>query len=103
MDKDNEEYTLWVDPTIGEFEANAVYFGIGVLTYNLMIAQKHFVVMEGYQGSTINTLRWRFTQISAWIVEHAKIVRLKIATTVEKYEHYLRMIKRMEAIKMLPY
>jgi len=87
----------------GEFEANAIYFGIGVLTYNLMIAQKHFVVMEGYQGSTINTLRWRFTQISAWIVEHAKIVRLKIATTVEKYEHYLRMIKRMEAIKMLPY
>lgn len=28
----------------GEFEANAIYFSIGVLSYNLMIAQKHFVI-----------------------------------------------------------
>ena len=40
----------------GEFEANAMYFSIGVLTYNLMIAQKYFVIQEGMQNCTIATL-----------------------------------------------
>lgn len=31
----------------GEFEANAMYFSIGVLTYNLMVAQKYFAIQEG--------------------------------------------------------
>ncbi len=30
----------------GEFEANAMYFIIGILKYNLMAAQKYFVVKE---------------------------------------------------------
>lgn len=35
----------------GEFEANAMYFSIGVLTHNLMIAQKYFVIRDG--GKTL--------------------------------------------------
>jgi hypothetical protein len=87
----------------GEFEANAMYFSIGVLTYNLMIAQKYFVIQEGMQNSTIATLRWKLVHIAAWIAEHSNRVRLKIATTLEKFNHYLRMMKRMEAIAALPY
>ncbi len=86
----------------GEFEANAMYFSIGVMTYNLMIAQKYFVIQEGMQNSTIGTLRWKLMHIAAWIAEHGNIVRLKIATTLEKFNHYLRMMKRMEAIAALP-
>lgn len=85
-----------------EFDANAMYFSIGVLTYNLMVAQKHFVIQEGMEKSTIATLRWKLIQIPAWIVEHSNRVRLKIATTAEKFSHYLRMLKRMEAIAVLP-
>lgn len=87
----------------GEFEANAMYFSIGVMTYNLMIAQKHFVIQEGMQNCTIATLRWKLVHIAAWIVDHSNRVRLKIATTSEKFNHYLRMMKRMEAIAVLPY
>jgi hypothetical protein len=87
----------------GEFEANAMYFSIGVLTYNLMIAQKYFVIQEGMQNCTIATLRWKLVQVAAWIAEHSNRVRLKIATTLEKFNHYIRMIKRMEAISALPY
>ncbi len=84
-----------------EFEANAMYFSIGVLTYNLMVAQKHFVIQEGMEKSTIATLRWKLMQIPAWIVDHANRIRLKVAATIEKFNHYLRMIKRMEAIAAL--
>jgi hypothetical protein len=87
----------------GEFEANAMYFSIGVLTYNLMIAQKYFVIQEGMQSCTIVTLRWKLVQVAAWIAKHGNRIRLKIATTVEKFNHYLRMMKRMEAIAVLPY
>lgn len=54
------------------------------------------------EKGTIATLRWKLVQIAAWIVEHGNRVRLKIATTLEKFNHYLRMIKRMEAIAALP-
>jgi len=86
----------------GEFEANAMYFSVGVLSYNLMVAQKYFVIQEGLEKSTIGTLRWKLVQIAAWITEHSNRIRLKIATTLEKFNHYLRMMKRMEAIAALP-
>lgn len=87
----------------GEFEANAMYFSIGVLTYNLMIGQKHFVIQEGMQNCTIATLRWKLVHVAAWIADHGNRVKLKIATTLDKFKHYLRMMKRMEAIAVLPY
>lgn len=81
-----------------EFGANAMYFGVGVLTYNLMIAKKHMVIQEGMEGNTLATLRWNLMQIPAWIVNHANRLTLKIATTVDKFNHYVRMMRRIEAI-----
>ncbi|BCB97387.1 hypothetical protein JZK55_23090 [Dissulfurispira thermophila] len=78
----------------GELEANAMYFSVGVLTCNLMIAQKYFVIQEGYQNCTIATLRWKLVQIAARIAKYSNRVRLKIATTVKKFNHYIRMIKK---------
>ncbi len=78
-----------------EFEANAMYFSIGVLTYNLMVAQKYFVIQEGMEKSTIATLRWKLVQIAAWIAEHGNRVRLKIATTLEKFNHYLVSVHKV--------
>ena len=87
----------------GEFEANAMYFSIGVLTYNLIIAQKYFVIQEGMQNCTIATLRWKLVHVAAWIADHSNRIKLKIATTLEKFNHYIRMMKRMETIAALPY
>ncbi len=87
----------------GEFDANAMYFSIGVMTYNLMIGQKYFVIQEGMENSTIGTLIWKLIQVAAWISKDGNRLRLKIATTLEKFNHYLRMMKRMEAIAALPF
>ncbi len=37
----------------GDFSANAVYFGIGFLTYNLFIAHKLLIVPEEWRAKTI--------------------------------------------------
>lgn len=84
------------------FEANAMYFSIGVLTYNLIVAQKYFVIKEGFEKAMVTTLRWKVVQVSAWIAAHAGRIKFKIAATVEKFEHYIRMMKRLEAISALP-
>ena len=56
----------------------------------------------GLHNCTTAVLRWKLMQIGAWITEHSNRIRLKIATTLEKFNHYLRMMKRMEAIAALP-
>ncbi|MGA1841387.1 MAG: transposase [bacterium] len=85
----------------GKFEANAMYFGIGVLTYNLMVAQKHFVIKQGYENKTIQTLRWKLIQVPARIIKTSRYIIFKIETVAEKFNHYLAMIKRIESIAAL--
>lgn len=59
----------------GEFEANRMYFSIGVLTHNLMIAQKYFVIQDGLEKHSIATLRWELVQAATWIAGHAMRIR----------------------------
>lgn len=87
----------------GVFEANAMYFSLGVLTYNLIVGQKNFMIKEGMENATIETIRWKLVQVCAWIVKHGGSIRLKVAATIEKFAHYMRMLKRMEVIAALPY
>ncbi len=84
-----------------EFEANAMYFGIGILTYNLFILQKYFVIKDGLERKTISTIRWKLVHIAGWIVKHGNRIIFKISSTLDKYKHYLRMIKRIEAFSKL--
>jgi hypothetical protein len=43
----------------GQKEANAVYFGIGVLAYNRAQLLKRRVLPESYRAATVATLRWK--------------------------------------------
>lgn len=86
----------------GSFAANAMYFAIGVLAYNLYVAQKYFVIGEGYQSTTIHTLRWSLIQIPGKLIRHAGRLILKIATSVEKFDHYMRMRRRHLALLHAP-
>lgn len=75
----------------GDFGANAMYFGLGVLTYNLFVVQKYFVLPEGYRSKTIATLRWALMEVAGWWVRHGRRGILKLSTTVEKFKLYLQM------------
>ena len=62
-----------------ELQANAVYFEIGVLAYNLTIAIKRLFLEESWQTKTVATLRWQLIFIAGKVVEHGRQLFLKVA------------------------
>jgi hypothetical protein len=84
----------------GEFVGNAVWFGIGVMSYNLFIAQKLFTLPEGWQNKTIKSVRWLLVEVAGKWVEHGRQVILKLAVGKKKFELYLQMRRRIYALSL---
>lgn len=78
----------------GDFGANAVWFGLGVLAYNLFVAQKFLVMPEDWRARTIKTVRWRLVETVGRLVETGRRVMLKIAASEEKFEIYREMRRK---------
>ena len=68
----------------GQTWANAVYFRIGVIAYNLFIGFKRLACPESWERHTIATFRWRMIQMAGRIVRHAGRVVLKLAVSAEQ-------------------
>jgi len=62
----------------GTFAANAAFFAIGVLAYNLFVGFRALVLGEGFVRSQIQTVRWKLYQTAGKIVRHGRNVFLKI-------------------------
>jgi len=69
----------------GEFEANAMYFAIGVLAYNLAQLLKRRGLPESYRTATVATLRWKLYRLAGKLVRHARGWMLQIKADVEKW------------------
>jgi hypothetical protein len=69
----------------GQFEANAMYFAIGVLAYNLAQLLKRQVLPAAYRTATVTTLRWKLYRLAGKLVRHARGWRLQIKADVEKW------------------
>lgn len=78
----------------GDFGANGVYFGIGILTYNLFIAQKLLTMPEAWSTKTIKSVRWFLMEVGGKLVFHGRRMILKIATSLDKFRIYLEMRRR---------
>lgn len=63
----------------GAFQANAVFFSIGVLTYNLYLGFRTAALGQDWARSQIQTARWRLFQTAGKIVRHGRQVFLKIS------------------------
>jgi len=79
----------------GDFSANALYFAIGIMTYNLFIAQKHFTMPAEWASKTIKSIRWLLVEAVGRVIERSRQIILKIAATKEKYKIYLEMRERL--------
>jgi hypothetical protein len=62
----------------GEFGANAAFFGIGVLAYNLFVVFKRDVLPADWRRRQVQTLRWRLYQVAGKVVHHAGALVLKV-------------------------
>ena len=78
----------------GDLWANAVHFGIGIMTYNLFIAQRLLSMPEQWRTKTIKTVRWLLIEVAGKLIDHSRRVILKVATSIDKYRIYLEMRRR---------
>jgi hypothetical protein len=79
----------------GDFSANALYFGIGIMTYNLFIAQKYFTMPAEWASKTIKSIRWLLVEAVGRVIERSRRIILKLSITKEKYRVYLEMRERL--------
>jgi hypothetical protein len=84
----------------GEFWANAVHFGIGIMTYNLFIAQRLLTMPEQWRTKTIKSLRWLLIEVAGKLVHHGRRLVLRVATSLEKYRIYREMRRRTYALQL---
>lgn len=77
----------------GDFGANAMWFALGVLTYNMFVLQKKHLLPEEFRTKTIGTLRWSLIGIAGKVVRHGRRLWLLLATTWDKLSLYHRMRK----------
>jgi hypothetical protein len=62
----------------GTFAANAVFFRIGVLAYNLFVLFKLLALPQAWSRCQVRTVRWRLYQMAGKVVRHAGAVILKV-------------------------
>jgi len=78
------------DIPTGDYFANALFFAIGVLTYNTFIIMKEHLLPE-YKTKTIDTFRWSIINIAGRLIRHGRTLYLLLASTKDKLLLYLRM------------
>jgi Transposase DDE domain group 1 len=66
----------------GSFQANAIFFAIGVLTYNLYLGFRSRALGSGWERSQVQTVRWRLYQTGAKIVRHGRQMFLKVGAAM---------------------
>ena len=84
----------------GEFEANAAWFRIGALAYNLFLMQREFGLPPELQSATVETVRWNIYQIAGRVVRHGGQRILRVATDAVTFASLLLF---REASKMFAF
>lgn len=68
----------------GQLQANAVFFAMGVLAYNLSVVLQAQWLPAEYRRASVATLRWKLYRLAGKLVRHAGVWSLKIKTESEK-------------------
>lgn len=78
----------------GDFAANAMHFVIGLMTYNLFLAQRLLTMPTDWRSKTIRSIRWLLVEVWGKLITHGRHLILKLAASVEKYRLYCAMRRR---------
>jgi hypothetical protein len=70
----------------GQFNANAMYFTIGILAANLLQLLKGDTFFEGYVKSSIKTFRHKLIHLPARVIKHGRMLFIKIVSSIEKFK-----------------
>jgi hypothetical protein len=86
----------------GQTHANAVFFRIGVIAYNLFIGFKRLSCPESWMKRTIATFRWKIVQVAGRIVKHAGKTVLKLMMDLEKLELFKGIRRKCFELSLCP-
>lgn len=86
----------------GQSGANAVFFRIGVIAYNLFIGFKRLLCPSSWLKHTIATFRWKMVQVAGRIVKHAGEIILKLAVDIKKLELFKDIRKKAFELSLCP-
>jgi len=86
----------------GQSYANAVFFRIGVIAYNLFIGFRRLSCPESWWKHTIATFRWKLVQIAGRIVKHAGKTVLKLMIDLEKLELFKGIRQKCFELSLCP-
>jgi hypothetical protein len=86
----------------GQSYANAVFFRIGVIAYNLFIGFKRLACPESWVKQTIATFRWKMVQVAGRIVKHAGGVVLKLMIDLGKLDLFRGIREKSFELSLCP-
>ena len=86
----------------GQSHANAVYFRIGVIAYNLFIGFKRLSCPESWMKHTMATFRWKMVQVAGRIVSHAGKTVLKLLMDLEKLKLFEDIRRKVFELSLCP-
>jgi len=75
----------------GQFEANAVFFRIGVLAYNIGRLFILKTLDESWHRHQVQTLRWKLYGTAGKIVFHGRVVYLKVSRSLQNLFAQVRL------------
>jgi hypothetical protein len=75
----------------GQFEANAVFFRIGVLAYNIGRLFILSTLDESWHRHQVQTLRWKLYGTAGKIVFHGRSVYLKVSRSLQRLFAHVRL------------
>ena len=86
-----KKLTARMNMPCGTFKANAVFFRLGILSYNLFVGFKRLCCPKDWHTHTVKTFRWRLFNTAGQVVRHARqvIVRLKIDRELLRVFEYI--------------
>lgn len=79
----------------GQFNANMLYFTIGLVAYNLLQLLKLIGLPEEYHTKTVRTLRYQLLKLAGKLVYHARYMILQIAAPVKNIQIFTEAYYRL--------
>lgn len=82
----------------GQHQANALFFAMGILAYNLSVSLKYLCLPHDWRNKTVATLRWSLYQTAGRLIRHAGRVILRVIAPPDKFQLFLEMRERSHAL-----
>jgi hypothetical protein len=68
----------------GDFEANAIFFRLGTIAYNLFVLFKISALSNDWRHAQVQTLRWRLYNVAGKVVRHGRRLILKVSVWIHE-------------------